>query len=110
MDDFRQMAARVKGMQMIEEKVCAALRHHGLKLRAQDLAWNRDRPYEPTPDSLELTIRLGGGTPILQQFSRHEVERCAAGIRSPDTAMKIQGIAEQLQKLKPRGKNGNGDG
>jgi hypothetical protein len=102
-NSFRQTAARVKGMQTIEDKVRATLRQYGLKLRPKDLAWNQNQLYVTNPDALELTVRVNGGPPVLQVFSCLEVERCARSISDPDTAIKIQSIAEEFHKLKPPG-------
>jgi len=102
-NSFRQTAARVKGMQTIEDKVRATLRQYGLKPRPKDLAWNQNQLYVTNPDALELTVRVNGGPPVLQVFSCLEVERCARNVSDPDTAIKIQSIAEEFHKLKPPG-------
>ena len=102
-NSVRQTAARVKGMQTIEHKVRATLRQYGLALRPKDMAWNRNQPYVTNPDALELTVRVNGGPPVLQVFSCLEVERCARNVSDPDTAIKIQSIAEEFHKLKPPG-------
>ena len=102
MVDFKDMAARVKGMQAIEAELRSTSRRTGYAVKAADLAWNRNRPYDAVPDTLELSIRANGGTAVQQVFTRGEVEACAGGVHDATVTAKIETLVEHLRKLEGR--------
>jgi hypothetical protein len=99
---FRQTADRVKGMRTIEDEIRATLKRRGLSIREKDFAWNRNRPYEAVPETLELSVRTNGARPALQTFTHDEVARCARAVRDPVVTAKIQAMIEHVQA--PNGK------